>query len=162
MTWWQPWTWFKQDEKEPEVAQAITEGMARSLGLVLELKSQHMERFFARRLIEWRVSLALWASFAVIANAGRDIKFSSGELGWILRGVIAVAVLHLIWELRYAARGAIPNRDQGIRLENVVRRHLGLPTVSSKNYSTLIAHVWPAGITALLGAAAYLLFRTGS
>ncbi|MEX0825683.1 MAG: hypothetical protein WD184_02840 [Acidimicrobiia bacterium] len=136
----------------------ISADIGRSVDAALRLKQQEMERFFARRDIEWRVSLAVWASFAVVANAGRDLSPTPGQVALLFVGAGLFAAGHLWWLWTHSVRHetARVNRDRGVALDNAVRAHLGLPQTRLKPplpYSKS-AHLWPAGVTVVLALGA--------
>jgi hypothetical protein len=131
----------------------IEDSSFRSLQIALELKRQAMERFFARRQTEWRVSLGLWAAFAVVANAARDSTYDVPV--WALTLVAGVfVVLHSWWVASYSGKKTEKNRDQGWTLENAIREQIGLPLVEEPPNPWLLTRLWPVAITALLAIGA--------
>jgi len=101
-----------------------------------------MERFFDRRRVEWRVSLALWGTFAAVANAGRDLRVDGSSMALLWIGVVVVAGLHTFWEVVYHGRAATANRDQGKELERIIRSTMGLKTAEEPTkYFYFVAHL---------------------
>ncbi len=126
-----------------------------ALDALLELKRQSMDRFFERRRIEWRVAIAVWTSFSLMANAILRLDseaITERSLVYIMIGTSVFVSMHLLWGAMNGARGARSNRDAGIQLDNTVRGVLGLDQVKPRKYHWVFAHLWPAGITLLLGA----------
>jgi hypothetical protein len=140
----------------------VTENQERWLRVALELKRQHMDRFFQRRQVEWRVSVALWGGVAVAANALRQVK--PGPTAQIVLASAAglVFVLHAVWAWAFNLRGAIPNRDAGYELENLIRVRLGMAPVAALRYLGFFAHYWQVVVTGLLLSGAVYLVVAGS
>lgn len=148
-------------ERKPEATQiatpalkALGEGIARSVDATLELKRQEIDRFNARRDVEWRVSIAVWASFAFIANAGSELQPSRWQLILFAVGVALFASGHAAWVFVHSIRNdtAEINRNRGVELDNAVRIRLGLPTATELPAYNRLAHLWPAAVTFLLGS----------
>jgi hypothetical protein len=135
----------------------INDEVRNALDVALELKKQSMERFFQRRQIEWRVSLALWGAIAVVGTAARDLNLSPCALAWLTVPAIVLTAGHALWAWAYNHRAAVDNRRQGYQLENVIRERIGLDPVPDKSYLSFWAHYWPAAITGMLSAAVILL-----
>jgi hypothetical protein len=114
------------------------------------LHSLTVERFAARRQLEWRLTLTLWGGLALSANVVKDLTLPV----WArVVGVVALAgivALHAVWERLYVLRAAVPNRDQGYELENVIRRAIGLPEVRAQARVNWAAHYWQVIVTCLL------------
>ncbi|MCH7585156.1 MAG: hypothetical protein IH941_08345 [Acidobacteria bacterium] len=132
---------------------------ASAVNAALELKKQHMDRFFARRQVEWRVSIALWASFAAIANAGRDINLSDRGLVILIGGVIGLTTLHGWWAWAHSVRAAPDNRDAGLDIEDAVRLAIGLDALPERKTYLSTIHYWPALVTLLLGLGTVAVIR---
>ena len=138
----------------------LTEGHERWLRLALELKKQHMDRFFQRRQVEWRVSLALWGGISISANAFRDANLSDGAETFLRAVAVVLFLLHLGWAWAFNHRAAKPNRTAGRDLENAIRDRMGLERMQSLSYLGFFAHFWQVSVTGVLLWGAHYLITT--
>lgn len=89
-------------------------------------RQAEVERFNARRSIEWRLALALWAGFGLAANALREAPLT---LGWqrLTTGLaFALVVLHLAWVRNFMVRSSPENWEKGWGLTNAIREALDI------------------------------------
>jgi len=142
---------FREVTKK-EAALTPAKGISHQVALEAlgRLHALTVERFDARRRLEWRLSVTMWGGLVLTANVIKDLELPrwAGIVGIVL--LAKVVLLHAAWERWYVLRAAVPNRDQGYVLENSIRAAVGLDEVQAQSRINWAAHYWQVVITALL------------
>lgn len=122
---------------------------------VSDVRRAAVERFNARRDLEWKLALTIWGGLIVAANALKDEHL---EQGWnwkwvaVVGGVGVIVLLHLLWEACFVAPSAERDRNAGRDLDIKLREVLGVGRGEDADapYGVITAHVWQVGVTAVL------------
>lgn len=124
--------------------------MNNALEAVGRLHESTVERFDARRRLEWRLALTMWGGLVLTANVVKDLELPTwaAVVGIVL--LLKVVLLHAAWERWYVLRAAVPNRDEGYVLENAIRGAVGLDPVEAQSRINWAAHYWQVVVTGLL------------
>jgi hypothetical protein len=123
------------------------------LDALKHLHSLHTERFYQRRLWEWRVTFTFWGGLALAATALRGLgETISVWVFWI--AYLGTIGLHFVWEQQWVYREAKKNRDLGIEINNEIEAMIGRSADEPNKYNP-VAHYWQVVVTALLGLVVY-------
>lgn len=120
------------------------------LEVLIHLHESQIARFNRRRDVEWRLTFTLWGGLVLAANVMKDLTLPAWATWLSAILLLVVVVLHAVWEKRYVVRGAEPNRDVGIELENKIRGEIGLKEHHPQGYERWTANYWQVGVTVLL------------
>jgi len=115
------------------------------------LHERQIARFNERRRIEWRMTFTLWGGLILAASVLADLSLRTWTKIVIAVAVVIVVIFHAVWEVLYVARGAVSNRDEGIRLENLIREKIGIDLYKPNGYMKWAAHYWQVGVTFMIG-----------
>lgn len=95
---------------------------------VQEERRAEVERFNARRNLEWRLALALWGGFGLAANALRELHLEDWAK-WVATSLgLIVVVMHLLWVRNFMVRASVPNWRRGKGLTDILLEALGITT----------------------------------
>lgn len=118
--------------------------------LVQEERRAEVDRFNARRSIEWRLAVTLWGGFGLAANAVGDSDLEAWAQLAVSAMVVLVFVLHAVWVEKFMIKNSISNWRAGARLSNVIRSELGIEGDPRRD-PNLWGYRWQVGITGILG-----------
>ena len=118
---------------------------------LVDLHERQIARFNERRRIEWRMTFTLWGGLILAASVLVGLSLPTWAKIVIAIALLIVVIFHALWEVLYVARGAVSNRDEGIRLENLIRETIGIDRYEPKGYMKWAAHYWQVGITSMIG-----------
>ena len=92
----------------------LTPGSKDWADVILAMRQAAVDRFNARRNLEWRFSFTLWGGLAISANVLRFVNPSAVVYGILFFGGVLIVALH--WGLAYAFyTGGKRDRDDGRR-----------------------------------------------
>lgn len=149
---------------------------AEQLRAAVDLNRLVLDRFNARRNLEWKLTLTLWAGVLAAAKLLHDAELDGEVLAFgIGLAAVVVVVAHGLWELLYAGRSARRDTadgkavsqyiakairlDPAVTLADAINAEKERPAASDGPYSTAVAHMWQVAITAVLvvGASVVIL-----
>ncbi|HEX6946745.1 MAG TPA: hypothetical protein VF246_05305 [Acidimicrobiia bacterium] len=137
-----------------------------SLEILRHLHSKAVERFHARRSLEWQFAFTFWTLLGALGVSADGLPTSVRAYVVEALAILAV-VFHATLQQRYIRRQMQRDWGLGKEIDTYLRSRLGthvlqaIPILAPDNnltnpYSTWWSHSWQVAVTGLVGAIAFL------